>query len=229
LRICFDRIAPLGKGRPVPFALPPLECHEDAVEAARAIVMGMADGELTPTEAQDIFKVLEAFVRVLTSPARRGLAPADAAASRQPRAPAETSRSSGFAAAAGGENIVVLDRVSTFPATNDQAPSADVGTCRRARESAESCRSSSCGSPGSEVGVSGEKARDPVQTFSAMPDPAPSADAKPSPQRQEPEETCKPLGSDGGAGGENVAALDPTFPAMPDPAPSADAKPSPQR
>ena len=71
LRICFDRIAPLRKGRPVPFELPTLACHADVVAAASAIVVGMADGELTAAEAQDMFKVLEAFHKVLTLPARR--------------------------------------------------------------------------------------------------------------------------------------------------------------
>lgn len=103
LRICFDRVAPPRNGRPVPFALPPLACRADVVDAARRIVTGVADGELTPEEAQDLFRVVEAFDRVLTSPARRGQAPqVDAGACRQPRTPAETSRSPESAGGADG-------------------------------------------------------------------------------------------------------------------------------
>jgi len=125
LRICFDRLAPLAKGRPVPFALPPLACHDDVVAAAAAVVMAMADGDLTPSEAQDIFKVLKAFARVLTPPAAPGQGPpADAAASRPPRAPAETSKSPGSAAGAGDENAEAQELVPAppVPATSDPSP-----------------------------------------------------------------------------------------------------------
>lgn len=67
LRICFDRLVPRPKGRPVPFALPRLESGADAVDAATTIVEAVAAGELTPLEALDLIKVVEASTRVRTA------------------------------------------------------------------------------------------------------------------------------------------------------------------
>jgi hypothetical protein len=66
MRICFDRLAPVGKGRPARFSLSKLETQADAVDAAAAIVAGAADGELTPQEAEGLIKLVEAFGRVRT-------------------------------------------------------------------------------------------------------------------------------------------------------------------
>ncbi|MGA2129745.1 MAG: methyltransferase domain-containing protein [Xanthobacteraceae bacterium] len=90
LRICFDRLAPPAKGRPVRFPLPPLGCRDDVIAAGAAIVMGMADGDLTPAQARDMLEVLQAFAKLLPSPPKAGRA---AAPRRQPPAPAETCRS----------------------------------------------------------------------------------------------------------------------------------------
>jgi uncharacterized protein DUF5681 len=143
LRIYFDRVAPRRNGRPVPVALPPVACHADMVEAARRIVVGMADGELTPDEAQDFFRVLEAFGRVLAFSARSEAPLADAAASRQPRAPAETCRPPESASSAIGEN-----------AGHGSAPEPAAATaCRQPRAPAETCKS-----PESTGGADGEHA-----------------------------------------------------------------------
>ncbi|HLN11078.1 MAG TPA: DUF5681 domain-containing protein [Xanthobacteraceae bacterium] len=64
LRMCFDRLAPRRRGRPVPFDLPRLESQADAVDAAAAIVAGVGDGELTPQEGADLIKLVEVFARV---------------------------------------------------------------------------------------------------------------------------------------------------------------------
>ena len=65
LRLCLDRIAPARKDRPVPFTLPILETAADAKSAAAAIVRAVADGDLTPTEAAELSKLLDNFIRVL--------------------------------------------------------------------------------------------------------------------------------------------------------------------
>src|SRR3954467_8079425 len=65
LRLCLDRILPARKDRPIPFALPKLETAADAKAAAAAIVHAVADGELTPSEAADLSKLLDNFPRVL--------------------------------------------------------------------------------------------------------------------------------------------------------------------
>jgi hypothetical protein len=65
LRLCLDRICPPRKERPVSFALPELSTAADAKLAASALVKAVADGELTPGEASELGRLLDAFTRVL--------------------------------------------------------------------------------------------------------------------------------------------------------------------
>jgi hypothetical protein len=65
LRLCLDRIAPARKDRPVHFELPKLERAADAVAASAAIVAAVASGELTPSEASELSKVIDAFTRAM--------------------------------------------------------------------------------------------------------------------------------------------------------------------
>jgi hypothetical protein len=63
MRIYFNRLAPPRKGRPVQFPLPKLETLDDAEAYASAITQGVTDGALTPPEATELFRVLDAFER----------------------------------------------------------------------------------------------------------------------------------------------------------------------
>jgi hypothetical protein len=65
LRLCMDRIVPARKDRPVAFALPALAQAADAAKASAAIVEAVAIGELTPSEAGDLSRVIEGFTRTL--------------------------------------------------------------------------------------------------------------------------------------------------------------------
>ena len=65
LRLCLDRICPPRKDRPVPFALPELRTAEDAKLAASALLKAVADGELTPSEASEIGRLLDSYTRIL--------------------------------------------------------------------------------------------------------------------------------------------------------------------
>jgi hypothetical protein len=65
LRLCLDRIAPARKERLVAFALPKLERVADAVTASTAIVEAVAAGELTPSEAAELSKVVANYVRTI--------------------------------------------------------------------------------------------------------------------------------------------------------------------
>jgi hypothetical protein len=65
LRLCLDRLAPPRRDRPVPFALPKLDTAADAKAAAAAILQAVADGELTPSEAGELSKLLESYTRVV--------------------------------------------------------------------------------------------------------------------------------------------------------------------
>src|SRR5918997_2261683 len=65
LRLCMDRISPVRKDRPVTFALPKLTKAGDAVAAAAAIAEAVAVGDLTPSEASELAKLVDAFARAI--------------------------------------------------------------------------------------------------------------------------------------------------------------------
>jgi hypothetical protein len=61
MRICMERIAAPRKDRPISFPLPPLKTAEDAITAQAAVAAAMAGGEITPSEAGEVSKVIETF------------------------------------------------------------------------------------------------------------------------------------------------------------------------
>ena len=65
LRLCMDRLAPPRKDRLVMFELPTITCAADAVKASAALVAAVADGDLTPAEAGELGKLIEAYVKAL--------------------------------------------------------------------------------------------------------------------------------------------------------------------
>ena len=69
IRLCMDRLAPAPKGEPVAFELPPLDKPADSVAAAAEIVAAVAAGELTPSEAAELAKVVDVYVRAMATTA----------------------------------------------------------------------------------------------------------------------------------------------------------------
>jgi hypothetical protein len=69
IRLCMDRLSPVRKGEPVAFELPPLDKPADSVAAAAEIVAAVAAGELTPSEAADLAKVVDVYVRAIATKA----------------------------------------------------------------------------------------------------------------------------------------------------------------
>jgi hypothetical protein len=65
LRMCMDRLLPIRKDRTVAFALPKLETSADAVQATAALVEAVAVGDLTPSEAAELSKLVEGFTRAV--------------------------------------------------------------------------------------------------------------------------------------------------------------------
>ena len=65
IRLVLDRIVPVRRKRPVFFELPPLKTADDAVEAVSSIVGGVANGELTATEANDLVRLVDGFVKAI--------------------------------------------------------------------------------------------------------------------------------------------------------------------
>ena len=65
LRLAMERIAPLRRGRPVSFALPPVASSADVMTAIDSVLHATAAGELTPDEAATISTVLETKRRAI--------------------------------------------------------------------------------------------------------------------------------------------------------------------
>jgi hypothetical protein len=63
LRICLERICPVRKDRAVRFPLPPITSARDAADIAAAIAQAVAAGQLTPSEAAELGKVIEIYVK----------------------------------------------------------------------------------------------------------------------------------------------------------------------
>lgn len=63
LRLCLDRILPPRKDRPVTFELPEITSAQDAANTVSAVLSAVAAGELTPADAGEISKLIEAYVR----------------------------------------------------------------------------------------------------------------------------------------------------------------------
>ena len=65
LRLCLERILPPRRERPVRFRLPALQTPADAAAAMAAIATEVADGNLMPSEAGELSKLVDAYVRAV--------------------------------------------------------------------------------------------------------------------------------------------------------------------
>src|SRR4029077_9662547 len=65
LRLCMDRLAPPRKDSPVAFDLPVMKSLSDAVPAMGALVRAVGLGDLTPAEAAELTKMVQAFAKVI--------------------------------------------------------------------------------------------------------------------------------------------------------------------
>jgi hypothetical protein len=65
LRLCLGRILPERKDRPVSFELPELSCVKDASRAMSEILKAVADGDLTPTEAETMTRIIDSFIKTI--------------------------------------------------------------------------------------------------------------------------------------------------------------------
>lgn len=65
IRLCMDRLYPPRKDSPVTFELPPMETAADAVQVMGAVLMALASGEVTPSEAQAVAGIVETFRRTI--------------------------------------------------------------------------------------------------------------------------------------------------------------------
>jgi hypothetical protein len=65
LRICIDRILPPRRERPVHFTMPELRSVSDASKAIAALMSAVARGELGASEAAELSKLIENYVRAV--------------------------------------------------------------------------------------------------------------------------------------------------------------------
>jgi hypothetical protein len=65
LRLCLDRILPARKDRPVSFEIPTIDTAEDAKAASAALLASVAAGDLTPSEAAEIGKLVDSYVKAI--------------------------------------------------------------------------------------------------------------------------------------------------------------------
>ena len=67
LRLCLDRIVPPRRGRPLHFTIPALNSSSDAGTVMAAITRAVACGDLTTTEAGELSRFIEVYVKVIES------------------------------------------------------------------------------------------------------------------------------------------------------------------
>jgi hypothetical protein len=65
LRLCLDRVLPPRKDRPINFEMPAISAIEDAPAAMAAITAAVAIGDITVTEAADVSRLVETYVRAV--------------------------------------------------------------------------------------------------------------------------------------------------------------------
>ena len=54
MRLCAERVLPVGRGRPLPIELPPIRHVNDAQKAAKAMMAALKEGALAAREAVEI-------------------------------------------------------------------------------------------------------------------------------------------------------------------------------
>jgi hypothetical protein len=65
LRLCLDRILPARKDRPVTFEMPAIQTAADAKTASAALLAAVSAGNLTPSEAAEVGKLIDAYLKAI--------------------------------------------------------------------------------------------------------------------------------------------------------------------
>src|SRR3954452_1367090 len=58
LRLCMERLCPPRRDRPVSFTLPAIETVADVAKASGALLQAVAGGDLTPSEAAELGRLI---------------------------------------------------------------------------------------------------------------------------------------------------------------------------
>jgi hypothetical protein len=65
LRLCLERILPARKDRTLSFALPAIGSAFDAAQAMGGLLSAVAAGDVTPSEAGNVARLFEGYVKTL--------------------------------------------------------------------------------------------------------------------------------------------------------------------
>lgn len=65
LRLCMDRLAPPRKDRSIAFEMPSIDTVDDLPAATRAVMDAVSVGDITPSEAAELGKLVDAHVRAI--------------------------------------------------------------------------------------------------------------------------------------------------------------------
>ena len=69
IRVCMDRLASIRRKDPIAFQLPPVDKARDSAAAVAAVVAAVAAGDLTTSEAAEVAKIIDVYVRALSTTA----------------------------------------------------------------------------------------------------------------------------------------------------------------
>lgn len=75
IKLCFDRLCPPRKDRPIPFVMPEIETAADAAKAAAGILAAVAAGDLTPGEATQLSQLFANYVKAIEIADRKASPP----------------------------------------------------------------------------------------------------------------------------------------------------------
>ncbi|GJD53812.1 hypothetical protein OPKNFCMD_6590 [Methylobacterium crusticola] len=65
LRLCMERLIPARKDRPIRFPLPEIQGPQDLTRATAALLEAVAAGDITPSEAAELGKLVDAHVKAV--------------------------------------------------------------------------------------------------------------------------------------------------------------------
>jgi len=65
IKLVLERTIPAKKSRDIEIALPALETSSDALKAIAAIIAAVSCGNITPSEGEDLSKIVDSFVRAI--------------------------------------------------------------------------------------------------------------------------------------------------------------------
>lgn len=65
LRLCMERLIPARKDRPIRFALPEITGPRDLTKASAALLAAVAAGDITPSEAAELGRLIDAHVKAV--------------------------------------------------------------------------------------------------------------------------------------------------------------------